>query len=78
MSNEFINYLKKLSMKTVLHFFWLFPVDDQKITLLNELSYTYGDSMKYLDIYIHNSEYNDYKVVFPIKKVQFQLNFLMI
>lgn len=67
MSNELINYIKKVSMKTVLHFFWLFPVDDRKITLLNELSYTYGDSMKYLDIYIHNSDNRKYRVVFPIK-----------
>lgn len=67
MSNELINYIKKVSMKTVLHFFWLFPIDDNKITLLNELSYTYGDSMKYLDIYIHNSDNRKYRVVFPIK-----------
>lgn len=65
---EFINYLKKILLKTVLHMFWIFPIDKKKITLLNELSYTYGDSMKYLDQYIHRLKKSKYKVVFPIKR----------
>lgn len=68
MSNEFINYATKVALKTALHVFWLFPVEKGKITLLNELSYTYGDSMKYIDEYIHQSDKNRYKVVFPIKR----------
>lgn len=67
-NNELINYIKKMTLKLVLHIFWIFPVDKKKITLLNELSYTYGDSMKYLDQYIHGLKKIKYKVVFPIKE----------
>ncbi len=68
MSNEFVAYLKKRIIKLALHFFWVFPMDKDKICLLNELSYTYGDSLKYFDIYIHNNRKNKYKIVFPIKE----------
>ena len=40
----------------------------KKITLLNELSYTFGDSLKYFDIYLHNLSNKEYKIVFPIKE----------
>lgn len=35
--------------------------------MLNELSYTFGDSLKYFDIYLHNLSNKEYKIVFPIK-----------
>ena len=65
---NFINYTKKRMMKGILHAFWIFPIQNNKITLLNELSYTYGDSLKYLDLYIHKNRKGKYKIVFPIKK----------
>lgn len=64
---EFLNYMKKVTIKGVLHIFWVFPVDKKKITLLNELSYTYGDSLKYLDLYIRKHLPGRYNIVFPIK-----------
>ena len=67
MNGEFVNYLKKVFIKAILHFFWLFPLNEKKITLLNELSYTFGDSLKYFDIYLHNLSNKEYKIVFPIK-----------
>ncbi len=67
MSNEFLGYLKKRIIKGILHIFWLFPIEENKVSLLNELSFTYGDSLKYFDIYIHNNRKNKYRVVFPIK-----------
>lgn len=63
---DIVHYMKKVLLKTFLHAFWVFPVEHDKITLLNELSFTYGDSLKYLDIYIHEYE-KKYKVVFPLK-----------
>ena len=68
MNGEFVNYLKKVFIKAILHFFWLFPLNEKKITLLNELSYTFGDSLKYFDIYLHNLSNKEYKIVFPIKE----------
>lgn len=65
---DFIAYIKKIVLKVLLHIFWIFPVEKRKITLLNELSYTYGDSMKYFDIYLHKKRKGKYKIVFPIKK----------
>ena len=65
---EAINYWKKAAIKLVLHIFWIFPVDNRKITLLNDLSYTYGDSLKYIDIYINKTHKGVYKIVFPLKE----------
>lgn len=67
MNREYVNYLKKVFTKAILHFFWLFPLNEKKITLLNELSYTFGDSLKYFDIYLHYLSNKEYKIVFPIK-----------
>ncbi len=66
MGNEFVSYIKKIVMKALLHCFWIYPAEKNKITLLNELSFTYGDSMKYIDKYIHTFYEGKYKVVFPI------------
>lgn len=68
MNKELISYLKKLFVKTILHVFWVFPIESNKIFLMNELSFTFGDSLKYFDIYMHNMMENRYKVVFCIKK----------
>ncbi|SCY46566.1 CDP-glycerol glycerophosphotransferase [Lachnospiraceae bacterium XPB1003] len=68
MNNEFVRYLKKRLIKLALHVFWLFPIEDNKISLLNELSFTYGDSLKYFDRFIHSNKKNEFQVVFPVKK----------
>lgn len=36
--------------------------------MLNELSYTYGDSLKYIDQYLHNCKEHNYEVVFSVKE----------
>lgn len=66
--SEVINYMKKIIMKGILHIFWIYPVNKKKIFLLNELSYTYGDSLKYIDQYLHHCEEHNYEVVFSIKE----------
>jgi len=63
-----ISYIIKVVIKAALHLFWIYPVDDSKITLLNELSYTYGDSLKYIDLFIRKALGEEYTVVFPIKE----------
>ena len=67
---EFARYFSKLVFKFILRIFWVFPIQNNKITLLNELSYSYGDSMKYLDIFILNKAGNKYQIVFPIREGQ--------
>ena len=66
-NGEIVNYLKKRAVKAFLHVFWVFPVDKKKVFLLNELSYTYGDNLKYIDIYIRAHNEKGLKPVFAIK-----------
>ena len=68
LNSNFIRYTLKRIIKGILHVFWIFPIQHNKITLLNELSGTYGDSLKYLDLYIHENRKGKYKIVFKIKK----------
>lgn len=65
---EIINYLKKVIIKGLLHIFWIFPVEKNKVFLLNELSNTYGDSLKYIDLYLKKHRKEKYKVVFSVKE----------
>lgn len=67
-NGEVINYLKKIITKGVLHFFWIYPVKKEKIFLLNELSYTYGDSLKYIHRYFKLNDNEKYQFVFSIKE----------
>ena len=48
----FLRLLIKKIIHFALHAFWVFPVKRNRITLLNDMSYTYGDSMKYINEYI--------------------------
>lgn len=66
--SEMFHFLIKIFIKGVLQLFRIFPVDGKKIFLLNELSYTYGDSMKYIDQYLRADAKNDYEIVFAIKE----------
>lgn len=65
---NFVNYIIKKAIKGILHVFWIFPVEKGKITLMNELSYTYGDNLKYIDKYVHEKRTGKYKIVFPLKE----------
>lgn len=65
--NQFAHYLIKRMLYGVLHVFWLCPVKKNRITLLNELSFSYGDNLKYLQLYIEKNLPGKYEIVFPIK-----------
>ena len=67
-NGEVINYMKKVVIKGILHFFWIYPIKKNKVFLLNELSHTYGDSLKYIHKYLKSIGSNQYQVVFSIKK----------
>ena len=68
LNREIIKYFEKRIIRVMLYVFWLFPVDRKKIFLLNELSYTYGDSLKYIDMYIRTHNKRELKKVFAIKR----------
>lgn len=61
-----IYYVMKVILKILLHFFWLFPVKNNRVSLINTLSYTYGDSLKYIYEYIQRTEGERYEIVFPL------------
>ncbi len=63
----FLHLFIKKAIRFVLHVFWIFPVKRNRITLLNDMSYTYGDSMKYINEYIAKNYGNEYEIVFPVK-----------
>ena len=67
MNAEIVNYAKKVIIKGLLHFFWIYPLKKDKLFLLNELSYTYGDSLKYIHRYIKKNNVDKYRIVFAIK-----------
>ena len=63
----FLHLLIKKIIHFALHVFWVFPVKKNRITLLNDMSYTYGDSMKYINEYIVKNCKNKYEIIFPVK-----------
>ncbi len=67
----FIRYAEKMFLSFVLHVFWVFPIVKDRIVLLNELSFSYGDSLKYLHKYIIENNL-PYCVVFPSRKDQIE------
>lgn len=64
---EALHYFIKIAVKTGLRVFHVFPVKENRITLLNDMSYTYGDSMKYLYLYMKKKRKNRYETVYPLK-----------
>ena len=65
---EFLRLLSKISMKTVLLFFWIFPIKKNKIVFLNGCNFMYSDSPKSLCEYILGNYKNDIDVYFVVKK----------
>lgn len=63
---EFRRYFTKIIIKFILHIYWIFPIKENRITLLNELSFTYGDSLKYINEYIKINYPGKYEVIFPM------------
>ncbi len=69
MLKEALHYFIKIALKTTLRIYHVFPVRENRITLLNDMSYTYGDSMKYLYLYIKKKRKNRYEIVYPLKSL---------
>lgn len=63
----FLHFIIKKAIHFVLHIFWIFPVKNNRVTLLNDMSYTYGDNMKYIHKYIEENHKNEYEIIFPVR-----------
>ena len=63
---EFGHFIVKVLLKISLRFFWVFPVNRERIFFINELSFTYGDSLKYVCEYIKSKNRN-WQMVFALK-----------
>ncbi len=61
-----MRFFTKGAISFLLHIFWIFPVNNQRITLLNELSFSYGDSLKYLHQYMISNGFTQ-QIIFPLK-----------
>lgn len=64
---DFIHYFSKLIVKFLLHVFWIFPIRRNRITLLNRMSFTYGDNLKYLCKSVLENNAFDIEIIFPLK-----------
>lgn len=62
----FIHYCIKRIIHFILHIFWIFPIKKNRILLLNELAFKYGDNLKYLNEFIKNNYKDKYEVIFPL------------
>lgn len=62
----FAHYVIKQIIHFILHIFWVFPIKKKRIVFLNELSFKYGDNLKYLNEYLKKNCPNEYRVIFPL------------
>lgn len=67
----------KLLLNFILHIFWVFPLKKNRISLINDLSYTYGDNLKYICEYLEKYYSDRYEIIFPLKK-KYEINNLNI
>lgn len=63
----FAKYILKIIISLILHFFWIFPIQKNKILFMNDHSYTFSDNLKYLSIYLLNNKDNNYTIYFSLK-----------
>lgn len=68
MNKELIHYTIKRVLRIVLHVYWVFPVRRDRICLINEQSFTYGDNLKYINEYIIQNCHGKYEVIYPVKE----------
>ena len=65
--NELKHLMIKKGLRLGLHAFWIFPVKQYRVSLINEQSFSYGDNLKYINEYLRNNLPNRYEVVYPVR-----------
>lgn len=75
---ELIMELLKLSCKYFislsLNIFRIFPIKSNRVLLINDLSYTYGDNLKYICEYLLNINTLELEIIFPLSKQDKTIN----
>lgn len=66
----FVKYISKIIISGLLHIFWLFPVQKNKILFMNDHSYSYSDNLKYLSIYLLDKDADKYSIYFSLKNTE--------
>lgn len=64
---EIIKYYIKNSISFLLRLFWVFPIQKNKIFMMNDHSYTFSDNLKYLSLYLLENEPKKYDIYFSLK-----------
>lgn len=64
---EMIKYYVKVIISFFLHIFWIFPIQRDKIFMMNDHSYSFSDNLKYLALDLIEKDVNKYKFYFSLK-----------
>lgn len=64
---EMFKYYTKVIISFFLRIFWIFPVRKNKIFMMNDHSYTFSDNLKYLTLYLLETEPEKYRIYFSLK-----------
>lgn len=67
---ELVKYYIKIIISFFLHIFWLFPIQKNKIFMMNDHSYSFSDNLKYLSLYLLEKDVEKYKIYFSLKNDQ--------
>ena len=62
-------YYLKLLISILLKVFYVFPIQKNRIFLLNELNFCYGDNLKYINEYIQKCYPKKFEIVYPLKEI---------
>lgn len=65
---EMLKYYAKVLISIILHVFWVFPIQNNKIFMMNDHSYTFSDNLKYLSLYLLETDPDKYRIYFSLKK----------
>ena len=63
---ELIKLCCKYLADLLLHVFWVFPVRQNRLFIMNDLSHTYGGSPKYICEYLLAHEPGRYEIIYPL------------
>ncbi len=64
---ELLKYIIKRFITFVLHVFWIFRINQNKVFLMNDHSYNFSDNLKYLTLYLLDHSTGNYELYFSLK-----------
>lgn len=67
MFQYFDKYIIKSIINIILRIFWVFPVKNNVVLLINEHSYSFADNLKYIATYMEEHIKENYKIIFALR-----------